>query len=156
MAGCLIDGHVYAVGLHPSNPCLTCDLADKNKWTALGEGASCNGSNYCDSAGECVAGCLIDGHVYAPGPNQTNPCLTCDLADKNRWTAPGEGASCEGSKYCSAGDECIAGCLIDGHVYAVGLNPANPCLVCDLEAKNAWTPLGEGASCEGSKYCNAG
>ncbi|MCL2823489.1 MAG: hypothetical protein FWD57_05805 [Polyangiaceae bacterium] len=156
--GCFIDGSFYEYDDDDAgNICRFCSSAHPNEWTiALGE--TCDGDLVCDTSGECVSGCVIDGTSYAPGQmHPTDLCRACDVENSSsEWTVTA-GESCGTGGVCVAGGDCISGCVIGTTTYDLGAkNPDNHCESCQASNPGGWTGTGEaGSVCNDGKVCNA-
>lgn len=131
--GCSVGEVCYAAGVvNPDNPCERCSPdVDSDGWTPA-DGAICDDGLFCNGADTCLAGACAE-HVGSP----CGDGLTCD----------------EAASQCTVA---CAGCEVDGACWAqLQANPDNACQHCDTRvATDAWTTLGDGASCDDGSYCN--
>jgi len=158
--GCVVDGAWVAPWVElDGEPCRWCapnqtrnDLVARRDGTACGEGRVC-------AAGECRAGCVVDGHFFAPSEGPTgDPCNVCDPAVALEALTPvAAGVACGDGEVCAFG-VCLAGCVIDGLVYQADAQAAAaPCLQCRPErATDRWSARDDGAACGGPNRCRAG
>ena len=114
--GCLIAGVCYADGaLHPSDPCLTCDVArESERWSAR-EGASCAEPGECHDGGTCNAQGECELRAEPRGTSCSDGADPCQS-----WACDGEGA-CTLSK--SASDQpcgSVGPCQVQGFCDGAG------------------------------------
>jgi len=164
--GCTIGGTNYQSGASPSgNTCQYCNPATSTtSWATRTVGTACNGAasgQYCTAGGQCQAGCLISGSVYATADvNVANRCLVCNPANSaTSWTQLGDGAGCNTGQICYGGS-CQAGCWIsNGYIGSGATNASNNCQICtptktttDWSNNDAATAVACG-TCGGTAAC---
>jgi Dictyostelium (slime mold) repeat/Galactose oxidase, central domain len=146
------------------NPC-TVDSCDPSTgtvahvpqaWASCSDGNFCNGEEYCEPSGTCVAG-------WPPWIDDHNPC-TVDACDPDEGVSHaalpagsscGDGDVCNGIETCDNGAVCQAGS-------APQVDDGNPCTVdsCDPVVgvqhvpSSAATSCSDGNACNGSETCD--
>lgn len=161
--GCVVDGREIAAQTRPPDvACRQCEPdVSRVALTPLPDGAVCDDGTQVCVAGECAAGCWIDGRHLAPGESPPDdPCSVCDpnihlhmLSDRP-----------DGTDVCGAGETCFAGACERGCLIAAGvfypegfINQDANCQACRPElTTHAWSLRDEGASCSTGGQCVAG
>ncbi|MFO0749060.1 MAG: hypothetical protein U1F43_25870 [Myxococcota bacterium] len=150
---CFIDGIAYEPYDHaPGFPCLVCDpQRNATMWSVAIDGAACGDGKRCGD-GQCMLGCLIDGHLVASGDHDpTEPCRMCDRSRAtDAWSPVADGVGCGDARTCQAG-VCSEGCWVDGQHYAFGAyNVHDECQTCEREhAPFGFTDVAWGTACDG-------
>jgi len=119
-------------------------------------GWKCGIGRVCNDDSDCVDGCYIDGTLYAIGEKSpANACDRCLSSAEPGWTRAEPGSTCGEGMVCDATGQCVAGCLIDGDLLAIGaVNPSNPCEICSAQSQTEWTSK-TGSPCAAGKVCNS-
>ncbi|MGC4119562.1 MAG: hypothetical protein QM765_34325 [Myxococcales bacterium] len=158
--GCFVAGTFVAAGsLDPANACMRCDpTLATGAWSPGDDGVGCGSGQVC-TAGQCKAGCYIDGAFRDAGStNPSNICQACSAATSTvAWSKQPEGADCGAGRACTNG-VCSGMCTIGGKTFAdQQQDPTEACRKCDSATKaDDWTPRADGLDCGGGKLCHAG
>jgi len=161
--GCLIDAICYGDGqMNPENDCEKCERStDKNSWTALGDGTSCDDQKFCTKDDKCTLGVCGGTDIDPDDGISCNGVESCDETDNKIISTLDPADECEANQVCDYNSgNCIdvcPGCVIDNICYGDGqVNPADACQVCTVsESLTEWN-AGNGYNYDDQCRCNDG
>ncbi|MBU1240859.1 hypothetical protein KJ865_14190, partial [Myxococcota bacterium] len=157
--GCRIDEICYGDGqVNPTDPCLKCDALSVTDQWSNNDGAACDDGLFCTINDTCLGGTCDGSPMNCDDGVGCNGVEACD---------EGAGACIEGLTTCDATEFCHVkrdicadwcyGCVVNDVCYGDGqVNPANPCLICDLAADPLAWSLNDGVACDDGLACTIG
>ncbi len=156
--GCLVAGTCYGDGeVNPADQCQRCDLArDPFAWSDR-DGLACDDGLF------CTVGDVCSGTTCAGAPRDCSDGLACDgieTCDEAAKACQAAASPCGSDEICDAVADrckrlvCTDGCLVAGVCWGdAQVNPANPCLVCDVaRSATTWSDR-DGARCDDGLWC---
>lgn len=160
-SACFINAAVVAAdAVDTANACASCQPSlSTAAYSPRALGTACGAGQFCSGA-QCMPGCFIDGAIVAADAlDPTNNCASCQpLLSSTTYSPRAEASACGTGQFC-AGNQCTAGCVINGSFVVEGAgDPLTPCLVCRSSVSTTtYSQRDDGVSCgAGARICVSG